>query len=652
MTPERKTPRAAKNLRRKSNGRTFDAFPDRVDVRDWPYIPTLAALPRTIVNCHRVPEILDQGTEGACTGFALAAVVNFLLHARRDNRRVSPRMFYEMARCYDEWPGENYDGSSARGAMKGWTRHGVCTRKAWPDNRTGRKQLTDAISQDALRTPCGAYYRVNQSAIRDIHAALHEVGIVYATLMVHDGWDEPGPATETVVSGKTKLALPIIRREGKSESGHAVALVGYTCNGFIVQNSWGKRWGKNGFALLPYEDFRLHATDVWVAQLGVPLAVDLWRQLGNQGADSTSGRFRLSADIPLTEIRPYVVDLGNNGELSQSGKYWTTEEDLFRLFDDTIPTATKNWKKKRVLLYLHGGINSELDAAKRIVAMRDVCKDNEIYPLHIMWETGPLETVGSIIGDMFTRDDTRSGSFVGEAKNRLVEITAAPFGRRMWDEMKENAVRASDHRKGLGGMQLLAKYANQALAPFAKTTKIDWELHVIAHSAGSILLGHALPHVVNLGIPVKSVQLFAPAIRIDDFKRLVMPHIDAGSCPPPTMYILNAEQERSKDPTMGPYGKSLLWLVSNAFEEKRGTPILGMQRHLDADVQLHKRLSLPMGPLPGLVVSECRGQFGCETVSASHGGFDNDPLTMNSALYRILGTAPKHAFTARDLQFE
>ena len=63
-------------------GRRLDTFPDRIDLRDWTYQPTLAALPDEIVNCAQVPEILDQGQEGACTGFALAAVINFLLHRR------------------------------------------------------------------------------------------------------------------------------------------------------------------------------------------------------------------------------------------------------------------------------------------------------------------------------------------------------------------------------------------------------------------------------------------------------------------------------------------------------------------------------------------------------------------------------------------
>src|SRR5690349_11361249 len=60
-------------------GRKLDAMPDRVDIRDWPYQPTLQPLPAQVVNCDAVPHILDQGQEGACTGYALSAVINFLL---------------------------------------------------------------------------------------------------------------------------------------------------------------------------------------------------------------------------------------------------------------------------------------------------------------------------------------------------------------------------------------------------------------------------------------------------------------------------------------------------------------------------------------------------------------------------------------------
>ena len=110
----------------------LDALPDTVDFRDRIFEATLVEVPTNIplsdYQKYGVP-ILNQGQEGACTGFGLATVANYLLRRRKvvpDTIKVSPRMFYEMAKRYDEWPGEDYDGSSARGAMKGWHKHGVC----------------------------------------------------------------------------------------------------------------------------------------------------------------------------------------------------------------------------------------------------------------------------------------------------------------------------------------------------------------------------------------------------------------------------------------------------------------------------------------------------------------------------------------------
>jgi len=95
------------------------------------YEGSLLELPFELDRRREVPIILDQGKEGACTGFGLAAVVNFLLRNRmhKTPRRdfVSARMLYEMARRYDEWEGDKYEGSSIRGAMKGWHKHGVCS---------------------------------------------------------------------------------------------------------------------------------------------------------------------------------------------------------------------------------------------------------------------------------------------------------------------------------------------------------------------------------------------------------------------------------------------------------------------------------------------------------------------------------------------
>jgi hypothetical protein len=289
-----------------------------------------------------------------------------------------------------------------------------------------------------LKTPGGAYYRVDFRQVRHVHAALNEVGIVYASLMVHAGWGNPGPKTVEISGdpekGTEDMTLPVIERRGRADGGHAVD----TAQGFVVQNSWGLDWGSDGFALLPYEDFMIHATDVWVAQLGVPVAADLWL---HGAADVTSGRFRAGQAIPLAEIRPYVIDVANNGDLSDQGDYWTTEDDLQRLFMDTIPQRTRHWSKRRVMVFIHGGLNSEKNTAKRIIAYRDVCLRNEIYPLHIMWESDWLTSTKNILKDKFTDADTRAGGtfldHLREARDRVLELTLARPAGQLWSEMKE-----------------------------------------------------------------------------------------------------------------------------------------------------------------------------------------------------------------------
>jgi C1A family cysteine protease len=39
------------------------------------------------------------------------------------------------------------------------------------------------------------------------------------------------------------------------QGGHAVSIVGYNDEGFILRNSWGRTYGDNGYSVIPYEDF-------------------------------------------------------------------------------------------------------------------------------------------------------------------------------------------------------------------------------------------------------------------------------------------------------------------------------------------------------------------------------------------------------------
>jgi hypothetical protein len=183
----------------------------------------------------------------------------------------------------------------------------------------------------------------------------------------------------------------------------------------------------------------------------------------------------------------------------------------------------------------------------------------------------------------------------------------------------------------------------------------------VAHSAGSIYATYALPHLLSSGVPLRTLHFMAPAITVALFREQLMPLIKQGQCPVPDTYVLSDVGEL--DDNVGPYGKSLLYLVSNAFEPSRATPLLGMEKF----VAWPRQPADPAEPLPTrpwfddevakllaptLVVAgepEHRGLR--PSRSNSHGGFDNDPDTLNSILRRILGAKPKREFGPRDLQF-
>ena len=52
-------------------------------------------------------------------------------------------MLYEMAKRNDEWAGSAYEGSSIRGAIKGFYRNGVCTDARAPDRARDQRLGAD-----------------------------------------------------------------------------------------------------------------------------------------------------------------------------------------------------------------------------------------------------------------------------------------------------------------------------------------------------------------------------------------------------------------------------------------------------------------------------------------------------------------------------
>ncbi|MFG6460264.1 C1 family peptidase [Roseateles sp. DXS20W] len=736
-TKTRKPAAPAKTAAKKPAANTaptpkLDARPDRLDLRDLMYRAPLRSLParwpldadlkKLLPAYVKSGRILNQGNEGACTGFGLACVTNYLywlrhLGAPRSQMPdpVSPRMFYELAKLYDEWPGQDYEGSSCRGALKGWHKHGVCSSTLWPypldDNGAGVFQRPLAgWDEDATRRPLGVYYRVEKKSVVDMQSAIYEIGAVYVSADVHDGWaldPAPLPASHD--------KLPRIAGMTQKTGGHAFALVGFNERGFVVQNSWGTGWGASGFAVLPYEDWVTNGTDAWAVALGVPQDLsDLTSRpappaKGTRGAKAAAraaaSGFRVMAGRGLADVagtlcqgdnprddpwpvnhtfthKPYqplrtdeaythTLVSGNDGQL-MSTDFTRARNDRTGLAREIVVERPTAWfkgskdKTVKLALYAHGGLNSELASIQRIRVLAPYFLANGIYPLFFTWKTGPVETLKDMLEDLKHRviaGDRSEGwldrlrEAAAEAKDRAIEAVGRQFARGIWSEMRENAAGGAtdDHVLDLAADML--RELRDTLAKSGKTL----EIHLIGHSAGSILLGHLLGRLAGPApVQAASCELYAAACS----SGFAVQHYGAAhqagvlSLQSLRLHVLTDANERADglpDAERDIYGKSLLYLVSRALDDIRKQPLLGMERALvpadpiwsgdqwatQAQQDVRAWLKLwPAGALLNRVTTpKVRTTKTGDQIAASHGSFDNNIDVLTGTLERIRGGA-------------
>jgi len=683
----------------KTLGRTLDARPDRLDLRDREYTPNVVSLPqqwpddddirRLLPRYCKSGLVLDQGEEGACTGFGLACVVNYLHwrvtlgapKARVRQQPVSPRMLYHLARFYDEWPGEDYDGSSCRGALKAWHKHGVCSDALWPyRDAAGHVRFLkphDTWAEDALTRRLGVYYRINRSSVVDMQAAIREIGAIYVSGDVHDGWGIE--ARKKTITGHA--SLPVVNPIKKADSlgGHAFALVGYNKIGFVVQNSWGLVWGNCGFGVLPYEDWVKHGTDAWIAALGVqsgtqktssvPVPSKGQTVIARAGSitftssSATQPPPKVSKEVArwsAEQAYQHTVVMGNDGEVINRILTFENGATCMRnvVCDQPLRFWGKGAKPRHIAIYAHGGLNSEDASVQRIQTLAPYFKANGVYPVFLTWRTGPTETLAGILDDELKKVPRPEGDIgdlfervketAAEVLDRTVEVLARPAAKPIWSQMKQNAASAVGESRGC---TMLA----DALAQLQKDAP-QAEIHFVGHSAGSIILGHLLDLLPKRNLKVASCHLYAPACTVRFALEHYVPAMENDVLARKRFFIHLLSDTVEICDTVGPYRKSLLYLVSRALESCHKMPILGLEQtfdakanpkwhedELDAVKRWQKFWSASGNGLDVVSTKQVStGSLG-RRIRACHGSFDNDAATIETTLKRITGEKPAFA---------
>jgi hypothetical protein len=181
--------------------------------RNFPIRTLIGEKPRRSYT-WRCDTFLNQGSEGACTGFAVSHEAAARPVVVKGITNETARQIYRRARQLDEWPGENYEGSSVLGAIKAGTEKGWYSEYRWAFG------LEDAI------------------------LAL--------------GYYGPGVAGLSWYTGMMKAdSNGFIHPTGSIEGGHAILVNGVNVKKEYVRlhNSWGKSFGINGECFLSFDDF-------------------------------------------------------------------------------------------------------------------------------------------------------------------------------------------------------------------------------------------------------------------------------------------------------------------------------------------------------------------------------------------------------------
>lgn len=206
-------------------------------------------------------------------------------------------------------------------------------------------------------------------------------------------------------------------------------------------------------------------------------------------------------------------------------------------------------------------------------------------------------------------------------------------GSYAWRNMKQDAMmsfsRRSEYDGGFRGLSpLLSGLDNAPRRP---------KLHLVGHSAGAIALGHLLSALGRFSlnqIELGTIHLMAPACTVAFFKEHYEPYLTGKGAMKlqDRIYLYNLTDQLEQDDTVSAnfplvpsYSRSLLYLVSRAYEQAPNTPLAGMQAYA-REMPDHSKLE----------VAYSDGGGG-KTASRSHGGFDNDPATLATIMSKVLG---------------
>lgn len=183
--------------------------------------PKNMGIPKEFSYKKYLPGTVDQGQYPTCVPCSLSAHINYLINLETGSEKDNKIDI-----------------------------HGIYSKKTTDGDGMQFTDAFDILKKDGVKTKRGIF-KIGQP-MRVMNALSLKFAIV--------------------ANGPCVGALPVYNstgvdefwnpKNGNLEGYHAISIVGYNEKGFIIRNSWGSSYGKDGYAFLPNEHMNLFL-EIW-----------------------------------------------------------------------------------------------------------------------------------------------------------------------------------------------------------------------------------------------------------------------------------------------------------------------------------------------------------------------------------------------------
>lgn len=519
-----------------------------------------------------------------------------------------------------------------RSAIKGFYHHGVCMDSPLCEGPIGpdrwQSSCYNEISADGSRlfptvdqakaarnVGLGAYFRL-ASILNHFHAALNDAEAILTTANIHDGWADAKPEQDGIITWPPKRGITGM---------HAFVLTGYDKDGFHVLNSWGSDWGgykgQAGIALWSYADWAQNVVDSWILRLAVYAPSAFGASIGEKGTKGIHGKIQ-AGSTPCSELVGHYMHLDDGFQVS-TGSYpsfsdgWSRTRDYLEgQFDPKQSTEDNGRPYKGVLLWIPGSLEGTKKAFDAAVQRKNLIKGIDLYPYTIFWCNNFVDKSMEVLQGLFDSCEAQAGEHATHLDD-LIEDRVRGVGRAFWRDIEMGARRAVRGSGELPFEPAELDKLQRIKQGFAKLCIVDLiklrqdtgcEIHIVAEGAGALMVHEILSALDEDSTAkdrdhsehgnwrtrdvVDTLHLIHPAIGMPRAEKMLIPLIEkmngsiigkkrrkssskvpkvssvikSDADPRARIYIPNHDLENRVH--FGSYGKSIVHLVSRAFEDR------------------------------------------------------------------------------------